>query len=329
MKNGMAFRNPNFDPEKPYDEMIIWTPEGLDRLLSMDETDVRTDQSKRGKSPATRSVIINKAGSRHGHSKGKTGRKPKAGITKRPHRGGSVGSSMKVGGKDGLKEGQLDRGDALATKSSSKISFAGGTIGNGKAMSPHIMANRPLTTEELDMAPLGTARDSSGNEIPATFNVNSSGGMLEDDMLIWLDRNIAAPSSRATPTNRGILGLDGLGQHHTFKVVQRADELNLDIALRSPHGSSRGQHEDFEHFSVFRPAHEDAKIEMQVRQFQAARAKAAAKNASQRALSSCRPPHLQMRIHWRPQSSHGRRPSRKCVCAMAGRTRGSFHSRGR
>eukprot|EP00966_Prymnesium_polylepis_P141392 3265232-Prymnesium_polylepis.2 len=71
----MAFKNPSFDPEKPYDEMIIWTPEGLDRLVSMDETDVRTDQSKRGKSQSTRSVIVNKAGSRRGHSKGKVSRK--------------------------------------------------------------------------------------------------------------------------------------------------------------------------------------------------------------------------------------------------------------
>ena len=59
VKNGMAIRNPLFDPEKPYDEVIIWTPEGLDRLLSMDETDVRTDQSKRAKSPGARSVIVN------------------------------------------------------------------------------------------------------------------------------------------------------------------------------------------------------------------------------------------------------------------------------
>eukprot|EP00966_Prymnesium_polylepis_P112932 2612049-Prymnesium_polylepis.1 len=98
----MAVWNPNFDPDKPYDEMIFWLPEGLERLVSMDETDVRTDQTKRGKSAANRSVIVNAPGSRRGHAKGKAGRKS---IFKL-HRGGRAGGSKKVGGKDGLKPGQ-------------------------------------------------------------------------------------------------------------------------------------------------------------------------------------------------------------------------------
>eukprot|EP00966_Prymnesium_polylepis_P198024 4588741-Prymnesium_polylepis.1 len=137
------------------------------------------------------------------------------------------------------------------------------------------MANHPLSVGELDSAPVGTVRDASGNAIQASFNVNKSGGMLEEDMLIWSDK-IVAPAGRATQEARGIAALDGLGQHHTFKVVQKLDQLYYDIALRSPHCSSRGQNLDIEHFSAFKPAHEDAKIEMQVRQFQAARAKAAA-----------------------------------------------------
>ena len=36
--------------------MIIWSPEGLSKLISMDETDVRVDQTKRQKTPAARSV---------------------------------------------------------------------------------------------------------------------------------------------------------------------------------------------------------------------------------------------------------------------------------
>mmetsp|Transcript_10295 Transcript_10295/g.30501 ORF Transcript_10295/g.30501 Transcript_10295/m.30501 type:complete len:454 (-) Transcript_10295:36-1397(-) len=139
------------------------------------------------------------------------------------------------------------------------------------------MANRPLSVEELDSAPVGTACDPSGNRVQATFNVNASGGMLEDDMLMW-SSEIVAHSSRATRQARVIVGLDGLGQHHTFKVVQKFDKLHHDIALRSPHSSSRGQSLDFEHFSVFLPAHEDAKIAAQIRQFQAARANAAAED---------------------------------------------------
>eukprot|EP00966_Prymnesium_polylepis_P174459 4036573-Prymnesium_polylepis.1 len=214
----MAFWNPNYDPNKPYDEVIIWTPEGLDRLISMDETDVRTDQSKRGKSQGTRSVILNEPGSRSGHSKCKCGRKK----DKDPRRRTAVAR---------LLPGQLDRDDALATKSSSKISFAGGTLGNGQSLSPHVMANHPLSAEEIDSAPVGTARDASGQPIAATFNVNTSGGMLEDDMLKWAE-GIAAPSGRATKGKRGIWCLDGLGQHHSYKVVKKADELHYDIGSR-------------------------------------------------------------------------------------------------
>eukprot|EP00966_Prymnesium_polylepis_P252084 5827843-Prymnesium_polylepis.2 len=92
----MAEWNPAFDPEKPYDEMIIWYPDGLERLESMDETDARADQSKRGKSQATRSLIINQAGSRHGHSKAKPGRKPKGAIQKKQRAGYRGGSKKSV-----------------------------------------------------------------------------------------------------------------------------------------------------------------------------------------------------------------------------------------
>eukprot|EP00966_Prymnesium_polylepis_P322212 7378479-Prymnesium_polylepis.1 len=72
--------------------------------------------------------------------------------------------------------------------------------------------------------------------------------------------------------------LDGLGAHHTFAVIKTAVDAGLDIALRFPHGSSRNQHEDFEHFSSFRQGHENAKIMQQTKQFQAARAQAALEN---------------------------------------------------
>ena len=286
VRNGMAEWAPKFDRSKPYDEMIIWYPEGLKRLVSMDETDVRTDQTKRGHGQAARGVLAQAPGSRCGHSHGKRGRKPAEQgpsddsgepSAKRPkasaHRGGFAGS--KEGGKDGSYEGEIDKGNALATKSASKISFAGGTRGDSKSLSPHIMSDHPLSPEELDHGPVGTARDTSTGEIiPASFNVNSSGGMLEDDMIMWLDR-IAAPSTGCTPTNRGMQCVDGLGQHHSYKVIKRSIEIGLDVALRFPHGSSRGQHEDFEHFSHFRPAHETAKNQVQIQKFQEMRAKAA------------------------------------------------------
>ena len=43
MRIGMAVLNPDFDPTKPYDEMMFWKSDQLHQLVSMDETDVRAD----------------------------------------------------------------------------------------------------------------------------------------------------------------------------------------------------------------------------------------------------------------------------------------------
>ena len=182
--------------------------------------------------------------------------------------------NQKLGGK---RKGQADNGDVLVTKSASKISFAGGTVGNGRSLSAFVMSDHPLSVEELGYAPVGTARDSQGSLVQPAFNINKSGGMETADMLIWTDK-IGVPSTGVTPTNRGMACLDGLGQHHGFAAIQNMVNQGLDPALRFPHGSSRGQHEDFEHFSYFKPAHEKAKLQANVEQFQAARALAASEN---------------------------------------------------
>merc|ERR1711871_426589 len=46
VKNSMAEPNPAFDPQVPYSEVVIWKPDALKRLGSIDETDVRLDQTK-------------------------------------------------------------------------------------------------------------------------------------------------------------------------------------------------------------------------------------------------------------------------------------------
>ena len=63
----LAVQTPTFNPEVPYDEMIIWYPEALSRLVLMDETDVRADQTKRGHGAESRSVRTQAPGSRRGH----------------------------------------------------------------------------------------------------------------------------------------------------------------------------------------------------------------------------------------------------------------------
>lgn len=281
LRNEMADINPKFDPTKPYDEPIFWREDALDRLTSMDEKDVRADQTKRGRSAAMRSVKCQAPGSRHGHGKGVAGRKRKceseseSGLVHGPVKvaKGGFKESGKVGGRFGLRPGEIDAGNAIATKSASKITFVGGTTGSGKALPPFILSDHPLSTEELDAAPQGTVRDSEGKLIPAGFTINKSGGMESVDMTKWFNE-IAHPAMKTTQTLRGMQCADGLGQHHKFGIVSEMTAKGSDPCLRFPHGSSRGQHEDFAHFAIFQPAFEKAKVQRQLLQFKQVEAKA-------------------------------------------------------
>lgn len=238
IKNGMAVRNPDFDPNVPYSEAILWTEEGLARLASMDETDVRDDQSKRHRSAAERSVVLHEPASRCGHRKGVAGRK------------GSAETAQKRGfvSKQAAAQRPKDDGQVLSKKSARKISFAGGTLGNGECFAPMIISDQSYTADELRAGPRGTVRvvdqDQSsptyGQVIPqrAEYVVNASGGMESDDYLTYLDK-IVIPGTQVKPDRRGILCADGLQQHHSFKAIIKAKDAGLDVALRFPHGSSR------------------------------------------------------------------------------------------
>ena len=64
-------------------------------------------------------------------------------------------------------------------------------------------------------------KDKDGQLVLAAYNINTSGGMEQPDMLKWLN-DIAVPATKVTPEKRGVACLDGLGQHHHFDFV-RAD----------------------------------------------------------------------------------------------------------
>eukprot|EP00966_Prymnesium_polylepis_P225840 5223744-Prymnesium_polylepis.1 len=67
----LADRNPVFDqnirPPDPRSEMIIWRPGAENHVASYDETDVRADQTKKGRSMRQRSVRAARPGERRGH----------------------------------------------------------------------------------------------------------------------------------------------------------------------------------------------------------------------------------------------------------------------
>ena len=271
LRNGMATVNPDFDPEKPYDQPIFWTEDGLARLVSMDEHDVRSDQTKNGKSAAQRTVTTQEAGSRRGHKKGTQGSgKGKHAANKSSNKGGFIKSKAE---RRQPGKGEIDKGDRLATKSNNKTTYVGGTKGNAESLPPMIITNYPLSQEALKWEPRGTATDSTGQPVNATYAINKSGGMEADEMVTYADK-ILVPATGVTKRERGILMSDGLGQHHSFKFAKTCVENGLDIALRFPHGSSRGQHEDFEHFAAFEPAFQAALGVKQQALFKACREKA-------------------------------------------------------
>jgi hypothetical protein len=75
LRIGSATKNPAFNWDKPfcenepYLEPIFWTAQGLKGLSSMDETDVRTDQTKRAMPQCMRSVKLQEVGTSAGHGK--------------------------------------------------------------------------------------------------------------------------------------------------------------------------------------------------------------------------------------------------------------------
>mmetsp|Transcript_17591 Transcript_17591/g.44160 ORF Transcript_17591/g.44160 Transcript_17591/m.44160 type:complete len:136 (-) Transcript_17591:266-673(-) len=97
---------------------------------------------------------------------------------------------------------------------------------------------------------------------PAQFAVADSGGMETETWDVCVQKTVI-PGLGVTPERRGILLADGLGQHHKYRAIMMAKAGGLDLALRFPHGSRRNQKEDFENFSRFKPAHEQAKIQVQ------------------------------------------------------------------
>ena len=251
LRNGMADANPAFRPDVPYSEPIIWREDGLARLGSIDETDVRTDQSKRQKSAAARSIILHEAGTSPG-----VGSKRKRDVHQHRPAEATV----------------VDDAQRLSTKSARKMSWAGGSTGKGKSFGPFIISDQSLSIGELKAAPRGTVcvldtceqSPTCGQVIqqPAEYTISDSGGMEAPQWEACVQKTVI-PALGVTPERRGILCADGLGQHHRYRAVMRAKASGLDVALRFPHGSRRNQKEDFENFSDFKPAHEQAKITKQ------------------------------------------------------------------
>jgi hypothetical protein len=163
-------------------------------------------------------------------------------------------------------------------KGGAKITFAGGSMGNGDALAPQVIANKSLTEEMVSNAPCGTVLvGDPPARMEAEFTITKSGGMEVDSNVAYLEK-IVQPALRCKKREReGILGVDGFGSHHSVKVLRKAQEIGLKIALRAPHMSRLIQGPDTDNFPIFARLFDTAKSDKQVAKFRAARAYAAGK----------------------------------------------------
>jgi hypothetical protein len=264
-----AVRNPDFNPEKPYDQPIFWTADGLDRLSGMDETDVRGEQSKRNRAPEARSVTVNEFGSLSGGGRGRG---------RGGNRGGRGKKKAKSPNAEAPESVKVDDKAVVTLKGGSKMSWAGASKGNGESLAPMCISNKGLTEDMLKHAPRGTVidhREDPPAPMRAQYAITKSGGMEWEANVAYLEQ-IVQPATRSKKGEReGIHGVDGFGSHINIKVIRKAVELGQHIALRFPHGSRKIQGQDTDNFPLFARRFEKAKSEKQVAKFQAARAFAA------------------------------------------------------
>jgi hypothetical protein len=297
LRIGSATKNPAFDWEKPfcenepYLEPIFWTAQGLKGLSSMDETDVRTDQTKRAMAQSMRSVQLQEAGTSAGHGKHQRfkGNHPYA----RPR------AKTKV----------VDEGAKVATKMGGHTSFAGGSRGDGESFAPQVLSDKALAADVLKHAPEGTVlvwgTNAAGEPClvrqQAQYVITPSGGMTTDAMIAYGDYILKPSWEAAGVTGRRLHLMDGLQDHCCYEVAVHYDTvLNCSILVRAPHTSRRcathapprtqysprtlpacrSQKEDFQNFAQFQPAHDKAKMEMQVSKVEALSAAGTALSAA-------------------------------------------------
>ena len=171
---GLAVRNPTFDPTicppDPRSVPIHWKPGAEDHVASYDETDVRADQTKKGRASQHRAVRAAAPGSRREHGGATSGR------------GKKNRAKGWVGGKE-IRKKAKDQGAVISVKGGTKFSFAGGSLMNGKVLPTLIISDKKLDALKIDLEKYSPACDlvgPDGTKLVSRFIHTPSGGMETD-----------------------------------------------------------------------------------------------------------------------------------------------------
>lgn len=218
IRHGFAFANPNFDPDTPLSEPILWHPHKLSRIISFDETKAQlgTCESTKGAHCKT--------------------------LTSKCKVGGDKGDilSQKSGGEATIIGGSRGDGASLPAHVIFK-SEAGCQLG--------WLENGPVSTI------LDYSKDPPC-PYKATYTFNGSGGMLHQGCGVAYLKSTILPlyhgEHAVTPANPIMVNCDGHGSHMTLELIEYCRNTGIILMLRPPYTTSRSQGEDAVNYGQFK-----------------------------------------------------------------------------
>ena len=217
----LAVRNPAFNPDEPMSEQIKITKPG--RIFSMDETRLTNDTMEKHKGKGCRSIL------------GASGDDGTTVVNK----GGGDGTGIGGSSADGL--------DLPAF-----IIFAQNIIHAGAADGDVAEDARPACRRPDPNNP--------GKPMPCRFWANAKGGVTDDLGVRYVKGCIQPCLPDLSVENPAVLIMDGHGSHFTLELLLHCRAIGLHIVLRPPHTTHILQGEDVEHFAVFKPRYQQAKL---------------------------------------------------------------------
>ena len=102
--------------------------------------------------------------------------------------------------------------------------------------------------------------ENPGKPLPCRFWANAKGGVTGDLGIRYIKGCVQPCLPDLSPDNPAVLIMDGHGSHFTLELLLHCREVGLHIVLRPPHTTHILQGEDVEHFAVFKPRYQQAKL---------------------------------------------------------------------
>ena len=209
MTAGIATRDPDFDPDKPYDEMLVIPEDQRWRIISYDETDTSLDLLNKSKKKKKKSVII------PGDDGDVIGHKASCKITV-------------TGGRNGA-------GEALAPY----VCYSG-TL-------PFHCGERHQNSESGEWEPVvlhNLAKGVDVKPVEPIYAANAKGSMDFAKCLDYTKQISLKSLPGISLTNNCIEFIDGCGCHLDSERIDFMIASGMGSILRVPHSTSKTQGED-------------------------------------------------------------------------------------